>query len=164
MFRDIPVLNCNKSQVIDAVEPLVQVKSSMSETATLTQPTTTCQLTNQNKKSVANNYLHSAVCNTIVIDNKQYQLVKDSSGQLRAVFMPTISNSPSIQGTATITTCQSVNEPSGQMRAVDNGTLISVISPPTVFIRVCKMHQYKFFYKRLTIHFNNSESASLNFN
>lgn len=113
--------------------PLVQVTSSSSETATITPPTNTCGTlhpTIQNKKSVANSYIHRTECSTIVIDNKEYQLIKESSGQLRAVFMPIISNSPLIQVTA-----------SGQMRSVDNGALVLVKSPPSVIIRVCKIHQ-----------------------
>lgn len=125
--------------------PLVQVTSSSSITSTLTCGTFQQKI--QNKKTVANSDPHGAVCNTILIDNKPYKLVKDPgpSGQMRAVFMQTIPISPLVQGTAsssnnstsTITTCQSVNGPSDQMRATDNDTFIS---PPTVIIRVCKIH------------------------
>jgi len=129
--------------------PLVQVTPSSSITSTLTPSTSACgtfQQKIQNKKPMANNYPHRAVGHIIVIENKQYKLVMEQR-QLKAVYMPPLSISPLVQGiasssdtttsTPTITTCQSVNGPSGQMRAEDNGTLVS---QPTVIIRVCTIH------------------------
>ncbi|XP_016661575.1 uncharacterized protein LOC100574457 [Acyrthosiphon pisum] len=141
-----PVLIASKAQVIGntAIEPSIVTSQS------LTPPTTTCgifQQKIQNKNTVANSYPHTAVCNTIFIDNNLYQLVKEPSGQLRAVLMPTKPISPLLQGTAllsdtttstpTITTSQSVNGPSGQMREVDNGTFIP---PQTVNFKCDEGH------------------------
>jgi len=138
---------------------LVQVASSSSETSTST-PTKTIQcgtmnLSVQNKKYVANSHLNSDNCRFAVIDNKQYQLFRFPSGQLKAVIMPIISNNPLMQGTLlwsetststpTISPYQSVNGASVQMRALDNGTSILVKSPPTEVIRVCKSHQFIIF-------------------
>lgn len=154
-FKVIPTKKCVAvTPTTISNSPLVQVTSSSSMASTLTPPKTACgtfqQKIQQNKKTVANS--SGAVCKTIVIDNINYQLIKDTSGQLRAVFMPTCSVSPLAIVTAsssdtavsapTITTCQSVNGLSGQMRVVDNDTLIS---PPTVIIRVCKILQYIIF-------------------
>lgn len=136
---------------------LVQVTSPSSETATSTPPTTTIfgtlNLPIQNKKSVANSYLYSDKCRYAVIDNKPYQLVRLPSGQLRAVFMPIISNSPLMQGTVlcsetststpTTTLYQSVHGQSVEIKALDNGT--SILVTPTEVIRVCKIHQYIIF-------------------
>jgi len=66
---------------------LVQVTSSFSETPTTSTPTTfvTINPSIRNKKSVTNSQLHRAIGGIILIDNKQYQLVKGSLGQTRSV-------------------------------------------------------------------------------
>jgi len=89
---------------------LVQGTSTLSETTTITTTTTTATLvtlkpTIQNNSPIATNPLLRAEGSTIFVGNRQYQLVKG---------------------------------PSGQMRAVVNGTNILVKSPTTT-IKVCKM-------------------------
>ncbi|XP_003246470.1 uncharacterized protein LOC100574764 [Acyrthosiphon pisum] len=67
--------------------PLVQVTASSTETATSTATTSkflTFKPSIQNK-TVVNSPLHSAEGSTIVLGNKQYQLVKGPSGTMRAV-------------------------------------------------------------------------------
>lgn len=101
---------------------MVQAIASSSQTAIpIPTPTTTTTYVTfkppiQSKKSISNNLLQRAEGSTILLGNKQYQLVKG---------------------------------PSGQMRAVVNGTNILVKSSPTNIIKVSKIHHLLIFYKLL---------------
>jgi len=68
--------------------PMVQAIASSSQTATSAPPPTTYVTFKppiQTKKPMANTFLQRAEGSTIVLGNKQYQLVKGPTGQMRAV-------------------------------------------------------------------------------
>jgi len=86
--KGIPVNKCFVVTPAIPHKPLMQVTSSLPRTIT-SMPATTTFLTFkpaiQNQSSVANSSLHRAEGSTIVVGNKQYQLVKGPSGQMKAV-------------------------------------------------------------------------------
>jgi len=63
---------------------LIQVTASSSETTTGTPTFVTFKPAIQNNKSLTNSPLQRAEGGTILLGNKQYQLVKGPSGQMRA--------------------------------------------------------------------------------
>jgi len=125
---------------------VMQVPASPSQNST-TQTTRTCvtvQESIQNNKSAVNSLVHSAEGNTILIDNKQYKLVKEPSGPTRAVSTPTNSNCPSLQITESWS--KAATSTSGQTREVDNDTYVLHTQPSTDTIKVCKVHHISIYF------------------
>jgi len=87
------VISTNKCFVVASTishSNLVPVTASLSKSATSIPSPTTTYVTFKpavpNNISMANNSLHRAEGGTIVVGNKQYQLVKGPTGQMRAVI------------------------------------------------------------------------------
>jgi len=80
------VISTNKCIVVTSAisnSPLVQVTASSSRTATSTPTTSTFKPSIQINETVANSPLCRAEGGTIVLDNKQYELVTGPSVQMR---------------------------------------------------------------------------------
>lgn len=85
--KAVPTKKCIVVKPAITKTHLVQVATSSSETGTGTPTYVTFKPAVQNNKSPANSHLQRAEGSTILLGNKQYQLVKGgSTGQMRAIM------------------------------------------------------------------------------